>query len=88
MTEKRRNAAFKDDSNDISLIYTLHAISRMSKDEIELLKKLRKSREPDSPLEEDEKGIIQRILESFNAKTIQEVLTAVDHFRLFELYDF
>lgn len=88
MAETRRNAAVKNDSNGPSLMYTLHAISRMSKDEIDLLKKLRKSREPEAPLNEDENSILPHILEGFNVKTIQEVLAAVDHFQLFELYDF
>lgn len=88
MAEKRRNTALKEDSSGPSLMLTLHAISRMSKDEFELLKKLRETRETGICLNEDEKRILPHILEGFNVKTIQEVITVVDHFKLFELYDF
>ncbi len=88
MADTRRNAALKDD-NSLSLMYTLHALSRLSKVEFELLKKLRKTRESDfSVNDEDAGGILPGILEGFNLKSIQEVIAVVDHFRLFELYDF
>lgn len=87
MADKRRKTALKDNSGSLSLLVTLHAISRMSRDEFELLKKLRETRETGICLNEDQNRILQHILESFNVETIQEVITVVDQFKLYELYD-
>ncbi len=87
MEEKYINTSLKHDGGGPSLMIILHAISRMSKDELDLLKKMRKNRENGICLNENENRILPHILEGFNAKTIQEVITTVEQFRLFDLYD-
>lgn len=75
----------------LSLMYTLHAISHLSRDEIELLKALR---EDISLLDRfKEEGVeifpkIRKILSKFNLNSIQEVIDIVENYNLFELYNF
>lgn len=87
----KKNTAIKKDSDRLSLMYTLHAVSHLSRDEFELLKKLRRSANLKEPLNNGETEMlpkVQKILDDFNAKSIQEVIEIVENFKLFELYDF
>ena len=69
-------------------MYTLHTISQMSKAEIELLKKLSKNRGASTSFSKDEEETLSRILEGFNVKTIQEVITVMQQLKLFDLGGF
>jgi len=74
----------------LSLMYTLHAISHLSKDEMELLKALRQDISLLDKLQE-ETGVVPKIgsiVTKFNLNTIQEVIDIVENYNLFELYNF
>jgi hypothetical protein len=75
----------------LSLIYTLHAISHLSKDEIELLKTLRRDLSLLDKVTENNGEVfpkIQKILSHFNLNSIQEVIETVESYNLFELCNF
>ena len=75
----------------LSLMYTLHAISQLSKDEIELLKALRRDITLLDKCNEESGEIfpkIRKILSQFNLSSIEEVIDAVENYNLFELYNF
>lgn len=81
----------KIDNNRLSLMYTLNAVSHLNKEEFELLKKLKHEDSLKKSVNEGELHVhpnIRKILNDFNADSIEEVIQIVENFRLFELYDF
>jgi len=76
----QQNTAIKEDSDRMSLMHTLHAVSHLSRDEFELLKKLRCRDGIKEPLNDGEADMlpkVRRILDNFNAQSIQEVIEIV-----------
>ena len=91
MKNRYSDFAFDNKAERLSLMYTIHAISNLSKDEIELLKALRQDISLLERYQDDKVGIfpkINRILAKFNLSSIQEVIDIVDNYNLFELYNF
>lgn len=91
MNNKHGDGALEDNGAGLSLIYTLHVVSHLSRDEFELLKLLRNDRSmlENYKGEETEKvSTIKKILKSFNLSSIQEVIDIVENYKLFELYNF
>lgn len=91
MNGKRRKKTKKLENNRLSLMYTLNAVSHLNKEEFELLKKLKHESSLKESIQESELHVrpkIQKILDDFNADSIEEVIQIVENFRLFELYDF
>jgi len=91
MSGKRRMKTKKIDNNRLSLMYTLNAVSHLNKEEFELLKKLKHEDSLKKSVNEGELHVhpnIRKILNDFNADSIEEVIQIVENFRLFELYDF
>ena len=82
MDNKHGNGTLDNNGAGLSLIYTLHAVSHLSKDEFELLKLLRN----DSSIldnfndEGHEKfSKIKKILKSFNLSSIQDVIEIIEN---------
>ncbi|HEY8501015.1 MAG TPA: hypothetical protein VIL89_10375 [Clostridia bacterium] len=91
MGGKRRKKTKQIDNNRLSLMHTLNAVSHLNKEEFELLKKLKHESSFKKSFIESELHVhpkIQKILDDFNADSIEEVIQVVENFRLFELYDF
>lgn len=89
MVSRHRDAELKADASKVSLIYTLNAVSHLSKDDFDLLKTLRRELEAKGPFTEEQVIAIpkiQKILDHFNVKTIHEVIDIMDYFKLFEYY--
>ncbi len=91
MGNKRRKIGVKADGSRASLMYTINAISHLSKGEFELLKKLRFSDDLNDKIKKKEIEAlpeVQKILKDFNAKSIQDIIEMLEHFKLFEIYHF
>jgi hypothetical protein len=91
MSGKRRKKSKSTDNNRFSLMYTLNSMSRLNKEEFELLKKIKHESSLKKSVKESELHLhpkIQKILDEFNVGSIEEVIQIVENFRLFELYDF
>lgn len=88
MGNEHRNAASEEDSGRISLLYTLHTVSRLSREEFMVLKKLRNNKSRTDVLNKSEIDILPGILDGFNAQSIQEVVDIMERLHLFELCDF
>lgn len=78
-----------------SLMYTLNAISHLSRDEFALLKKLRSI----SELNNEQKNLlgedgtealpkIQKIIKDFNVCSIKDVIEVLESFKIFDIYHF
>ncbi|NLM11427.1 MAG: hypothetical protein GX213_11755 [Clostridiaceae bacterium] len=91
MKNKHGDVALENKVERLSLMFTIHAISHLSKDEIELLKTLRQDISLLERYKEDEAEVfpkIKKILSKFNLSSIQEVIDIVDNYNLFELCGF
>lgn len=91
MGVKRGKRKKKISDNRLSLMYTLNAMSRLNKEEFELLKKLKHESGLKKSVKENELHVhpkIKKILDDFNVDSIEEVIQIVENFKLFELYDF
>lgn len=91
MKSKHGDFTLNYEGDRLSLMCTLHAISLLSKDELELLRALRQDNSLLERLKEDEVEIfskVKKILSNFNLSSIQEVIDTVDNYNLFELYSF
>lgn len=91
MEKRRRKTGVKADVKRASLMYTIHAISHLSKDEFELLKTLRYSNDLSDSTERDKIETlpeVQKIVKDFNVKSIRDVIEILEKFNLFEIYQF
>lgn len=91
MDDKRRGIGKKADGSSASLMFTINAISHLSRDEFELLKKLRSKKElNNSSIRKEFESLpeVQKILNDFNVKSIRDVIEIVEKFKLFEIYQF
>jgi len=72
-------------------MYTINAISHLSKDEFSMLKTLRFSDALKNSKEKDRIESlpeIQKIVKNFNVQSIQDVIEILEKFNLFEIYHF
>jgi len=89
MGKRRRKTGIKADGSSASLMYTINAISHLSRDEFELLKALRNSDElNDSSKIIESLPKVQKIIRDFNVKSIRDVIEILENFNLFEIYHF
>lgn len=90
MQNNHGDVTLNNGSEKLSLMYTIHAISHLSKDELELLKALQKDKSLLDHLKEDGNDVfpkIRKILRSFDLNSIEDVIHAVEDFNLFEIYN-
>lgn len=83
--------SFEYKAERLSLMYTLHAISHLSREEMELLKALRQDISLLDKFKENGTEVVPKIgsiLTKFNLNSIQEVIDIVENYKLFELYNF
>ncbi|HEY8422683.1 MAG TPA: hypothetical protein VIL05_13240 [Thermoclostridium sp.] len=83
--------SFEYKAERLSLMYTLHAISHLSREEMELLKALRHDISLLDKFKENGTEVVPKIgsiLTKFNLNSIQEVIDIVENYKLFELYNF
>lgn len=91
MGKRRRKTGIKADGSRASLMYTINAISHLSKDEFELLKTLRYSDDLYNSAEKrkiESLPKVQKIMKDFNVKSIRDVIEILENFKLFEIYHF
>jgi hypothetical protein len=92
MEKKRRKVGIKADGSSASLMYTINAISHLSRDEFELLKKLRSNSDDLKNIfkrnEIESLPEVQKIIKDFNVKSIRDVIEIMENFKLFEIYHF